>query len=371
VAHIVIDSCAGRECGGEALEAAAIASLERVHQITVVGDESEITLALQKIAHDAEHLRVVHAGDRIDPELDLRTALAKAPRSSVAVGMELLARDPSAIFISAGGPGAIVATALQTLKPIPSVTRAALAAVYPTLRPHGPASDPFALLLDVGATVQCTSDDLVAFAAMGAAYAAKISRIDRPRVALLSNGTSTSSAPPRVRDAHVQLQRGAAGFEYIGCLRADHVTSGDADVIVTDGFTGDVLLRTLEGIAATGEALIQRAAERIQWRVGVKMLETGLTAVREFTDWENYGGAPLLGLDRAVVVTQANSGRRAFLNAIRLGAKIDRLQVLAAVADGVAALRSNLGPRSDSSPRSDSGPRSDCAPRGDSETPTP
>ena len=113
MAHIVIDSCAGRECGGEALEAAAIASLERVHQITVVGDESEVTLALQKIAHDAEHLRVVHAGDRIDPELELRAALLKAPRSSVAVGMELLARDPAAIFVSAGGPGAIVATALQ------------------------------------------------------------------------------------------------------------------------------------------------------------------------------------------------------------------------------------------------------------------
>lgn len=343
MAHIVIDSCAGRECGGEALEAAAIASLERVHQISVVGDESEITLALQKIAHDAEHLRVVHAGDRIDPDLDLRTALARAPRSSVAVGMELLARDPAAIFVSAGGPGAIVATALQTLQRIPSVSRAALAAVYPTLRPHGPASDPFALLLDVGATVQCTSDDLVTFAAMGAAYASKISRIDRPRVALLSNGTSTSTAPPRIRDAHLRLQRASADFEYIGCLRADHVTSGDADVIVTDGFTGDVLLRTLEGVAATGEALIQRAAERIQWRVGVKMLETGLTAVREFTDWENYGGAPLLGLDRAVVVTQANSGRRAFLNAIRLGAKIDRLQVLQAVAAGVAKLRGATG----------------------------
>ncbi len=346
MAHIVIDSCpgagAGRECSGEALEAAAIASLERLHQITVVGDESEITLALQRIAHDAEHLRVVHAADRIDPEQDLRTALARAPRSSVVVGMELLARDPAAIFVSAGGPGAIVTAALATLQRIPSVSRAALAAVYPTLRPHGPASDPFALLLDVGATVSCTSDDLVTFAAMGAAYAAKISRLERPRVALLSNGASTSSAPQRIRDAHRQLQHSQPGFEYIGCLRADHVTSGDADVVVTDGFTGDVLLRTLEGIAATAEALIQRAAERIQWRVGVRMLADGITAVREFTDWENYGGAPLLGLDRAVIVTQANSGRRAFLNAIRLGAKIDRLQVLDAVAAGVAAMRSKL-----------------------------
>lgn len=337
MAHIVIDTCAGREAGAEALEAAAIASMELGHQITVVGDESEITGALARIAHDAEHLRVAHARDRVDPEQDLRAALAA--RTSITVGLELLARDPAAIFISAGPPALIVAAARRILNRIPSVGRAALAAVYPTLRPHGPASDPFALLLDVGATVQCTSEDLVAFAAMGAAYVAKISRIDRPRVALLSNGTAGSGAPSRVRDAHRRLLQGAPGFEYVGCLRADHVTSGDADVIVTDGFSGDVLLRTLEGIAATGELLIKRAAERFQWRLGVQMLGDGIAAIREFTDWENYGGAPLLGLDRAVIVTQANSGRRAFLNAIRLGAKIDRLAVLAAVAEGVAALR--------------------------------
>lgn len=338
MAHIVIDTCGGREGGAEALEAAAIASLELDHQLTLVGDEAALTGRLARIAHDAERLRVVHAGDPVDPEQPLRLALAA--RSSVTVGLQLLARDPGAVFISAGPPALLVAAARSTLGRIPSVGRAALAAVYPTLRPHGPASDPFALLLDVGATVQCSSEDLVTFAAMGAAYAAKISSIERPRVALLSNGAATGGAPPRVRDAHRRLLQGPPGFEYVGCLRADHVTSGDADVIVTDGFTGDVLLRTLEGVAATGELLIKRAAERFQWRLGVQMLGDGIAAIREFTDWENYGGAPLLGIDRAVIVTQANSGRRAFLNAIRLGAKIDRLKVLEAVADGVAALRS-------------------------------
>jgi glycerol-3-phosphate acyltransferase PlsX len=344
VAHIVIDTGGGREGGLEALEAAALASLDRDHQITVVGDESSVTAALQRIAHDAEHLRVAHAPDRVDLERSPQEALAAAPRTSIAVGLELLVRDPKAIFVSAGAPGLLVAAATRALGRLPDAGRVALAAVYPTLRPHGPASDPFALLLDVGATVQSSADDLVCFAAMGAAYAAKISRIDRPRVALLSNGAAGFSAPPRVRDAHRRLLAAPAGFEYVGCIRADHVTSGDADVIVTDGFTGDVLLRTLEGVAATGESLIKRAAERFQWRLGVQMLANGIAAIREFTDWENYGGAPLLGLDRAVIVAQANSGRRAFLNAIRLGAKIDRLQVLDAVAAGVAALRAQEPP---------------------------
>lgn len=343
MAHIVIDTCAGRDSGREALEAAAIASLELDHQISVVGDEAEVTAALAKIAHDAERLRVVHARDRCDPDLDPQEALSRSPRNSVVVGLELVARDPAGIFVSAGAAGLIVAAAQQQLGTIAGVGRAALAAVYPTLRPHGPVSDPFALLLDVGATTQCTSEDLVAFAAMGAAYNAKISRIDRPRVALLSNGAGLAGAPQRVRDAHRRLLQAPAGFEYVGPLRADHVTSGDADVIVTDGFTGDVLLRTLEGVAATGESLLRRAAEKFQWRIGVQMLGDGISAIREFTDWENYGGAPLLGVDRAVVVTQANSGRRAFLNAIRLGAKIDRLQVIAAVTEGVAALRAQEG----------------------------
>ena len=354
MAHIVLDTCAGRDGGREALEAAAIASLQLEHQITVVGDEAEITAALQKIAHDAERLRVAHARDRCDPDLDARDALIQGPRNSAVVGLELVARDPGAVFVSAGPPGLIVLAAQQILGRIRAVPNAALAAVYPTLRPHGPVSDLFALLLDVGATVECSADDLVTFAAMGAAYAARISRIDRPRVALLCNGPGIANAPVRVRDAHRRLlaptvssdaaeQAAPRDFEYVGCLRADHVTSGDADVIVTDGFTGDALLRTLEGVAATGESLLRRAAEKFQWRIGVQMLSDGITAIREFTDWENYGGAPLLGFDRAVVVTQANSGRRAFVNAIRLGAKIDRLQVLDGVAAGVAAFH-GLGP---------------------------
>jgi glycerol-3-phosphate acyltransferase PlsX len=346
VAHIVLDSCAGRDGGREALEAAAIASLQLEHQITVVGDEAEITAALQKIAHDAERLRVAHARDRCQPDLDAREALRQSPRSSAVVGLEIVARDPSAVFVSAGSPGIIVHAAQQILGRIDDVPHAALAAVYPTLRPHGPISDLFALLLDVGATVECDAADLVTFAVMGAAYAAKISRIDRPRVALLANGASVTLAPPRVQAAHQRLLTAASRpsgsepgtqFEYVGCIRADHVTTGDADVIVTDGFTGDILLRTLEGVAETGESLLRRAAEKFQWRIGVQMLSDGIPAIREFTDWENSGGAPLLGFDRAVVVTQANSGRRAFLNAVRLGIKIDRLQVIDAVRAGVAA----------------------------------
>ncbi len=339
---IVIDTCAGQKEGREALAAAAIASLNLDVQIVVVGDEDVITPALQGLAHDAERLRLVHAADRIPEHADPRDARKVAPRSSLAVGLDLTARDPEAIFVSAGPPSAIVAIALQTLGRLPSVSRAALAAVYPTLRHRGPNDDPFALLLDVGATIECRSEHLISFAAMGAAYSSKISSVERPRVGLLANGTSPAATPLRVREAHERLSSGALPFEYIGLMRGDQITHGEADVIVTDGFSGDVLVRTLEGVAASADALIQRAEARFKWRLGVQMLGGGIAKLREFTDWENYGGAPLLGLDRPVIVTQANSGCRAFVNAIRLGAKMQRLEVTAAVAGAVAEVAQSV-----------------------------
>ncbi len=335
---IVIDTTAGSEGGSEALAAAAIASLELDVQLVVVGDESAITDGLARLAHDAERMRVVHAPDPLDPGLDPHEALTRAPRSAIAVGLEITARDHDAIFVSAGHPGAIVHQALAALGRLPGVSRAALAAVYPTLRHRGPADDPFALLLDVGATLHCAAEHLITFAAMGAAYAGKISALERPRVGLLSNGPSPAGAPPRIRDAHERLRRGDLPFEYVGMLRGDHVTLGDADVVVTDGFTGDVLVRTLEGVAATAEALVRRADERFQWRMAMKALGGGLAKLRALTDWENYGGAPLLGVDRPVIVTQADSGRRAFVNAIRLGAKMQRLDVIDAVTAGALAV---------------------------------
>ncbi len=334
---IVIDTCAGEE--GSALEAAAIASLELGIQVVVVGDESEITEALNKIAHDAEHLSVLHAPDVLPEGVTTQTVDEVAPRSSLAVGLAYTASQEDAVFISAGRPSILLHYATQSLDRIASVGRLALAAVYPTLQYRGPNDDPFALLLDVGATAHCTGDHLVTFAAMGAAYASKISGVERPRVALLSNGRSVRSAPLSVQDADLRLQRHKLDFDYIGTIRGDQITVGEADVIVTNGFTGDVVVRTLEGVAATAEALLKKAQNRFQWRLGMSILGGGISRLREFTNWENYGGAPLLGVRQPVIVTQANSGTRAFLNAIRLGAKIVRLEVIESIGVGVAALR--------------------------------
>jgi glycerol-3-phosphate acyltransferase PlsX len=344
VRSITIDCTAGVGDGEEAIAAAALASLEvdlEEAQVVLVGDETDITESLKEHAHDAERVRVLHAPDRVDRAGSARAAVASAPRSSISVGLAFTGARPDRAFISAGHPGLIVLEAQRHLDRIPSVQRSALAAVYPTLRHRGATHDPFALLLDIGATVHCNADDLVCFSAMGEAYARKVSVVERPKVGLLSNASSLEATPRRIQEAHTRLRRlaGPLDIEFVGCVRGDQVTLGNADVVVTDGFTGDVVVRTLEGAVATAVELLERAEERFRWRLGVSMLGGPFERLRELTDWENYGGAPLLGFTQPVIVTQSNSHRRAFFNAIRLAAKLDRTGVMQAVAESVSTLR--------------------------------
>ena len=323
---IVIDVASGTDDGASALEAAAIASLELDGdlQFVCVGDDAEVTRRLRGLAHDAERLRVVHAPHIADRSLPLAEAIARAPESTVDVGLAHVADEPGAAFVTAGHPGVIVDRARHRLGALPGVPRPALAAVVPTLRHRGHARDPFALLLDVGAQSDATSDDLVAWARMGALYVRAIAKVDRPRVALLSNASTLAGAPDRVRAAHARLDALGDAVEHLDPIRADRIFAGDADVIVSDGFTGDVVVRSLEGLAKTAESVLEMAKARFRWRMGVSMLANGLEQLRGLANWENYGGAPLLGLDRTVIVTQRNSGQRAFVNAIRLAAKVER-----------------------------------------------
>lgn len=309
---VVVDGCGGADGGRAALEAAALASLDLDLYLAVVGDESDLTEALADLAHDAERLRVIHA-------------LSEGSNSSIRAGLRYVARTPGASFVSAGEPGEIVAAGRAELPPL--VESPALAAVIPTLRHRGDHDDPLALLLDVGATARASERDLVRYALMGAAYSRLISKNDRPTVALLSHTRTTDGAAPEVAEAARSLAGLDAGLEFIGLIRANEIPLGAADVVVAEGLAGNVVIRTLEGVASTAEALLRRARRRFMARVGVSMLGDGVERLRAMADWENYGGAPLLGFDRTVIVTQEEAGRNALFNAIRLAAKVERLGV--------------------------------------------
>lgn len=334
---IVIDANGAAEEGLAAVEAAATATLDLDLDVALVGDEAALTRALRDVPHDAERLLVVHAPDALATELSTADALALAPQSSMRAGLELVARTEGAAFVTAGHPGALVELALRTLGRLPNVPRVGMAAVVPTLRHRGAHDDPFALLLDIGATVRCDGPALAALARMGAAYAAAISTNDSPTVALLSNRSTAEASPAAIRNADALLRAAGGPFSYLGVITADLVLNGDADVIVTDGYSGQLFVRSLEGVAALAEQLLSRARDRFRWRIGVSMLGAGIDHLRELTNWEHYGGAPLLGVDRTVIVTQTNARYTALANAVRLAAKVERLGVLDGIAGSLGA----------------------------------
>jgi glycerol-3-phosphate acyltransferase PlsX len=248
-------------------------------------------------------------------------ALAGKPEASILVAARLVARGDADALVSAGNTGACVLACARHFKLIEGVRRAALAAVFPTEMRRGEKDDPFSLILDVGATLDATPDDLVGFALMGAAYAARISKNPRPRVALLSNGSEAGKGPREVVEAH-QLLLAHTGLNFIGNVEGVDIPRGTADVVVCSGFVGNVVVKMLEGVSETVLGLARYAyKEKLLWRAALGMLSGGISRLKEITDWQEYGGAPLLGFDKLFIKAHGRSGAHAVENAIKVAAK--------------------------------------------------
>ena len=248
-------------------------------------------------------------------------ALEAKPDSSIIVAARLVASGQAEALVSAGNTGASVMACSRAWKRLPGVRRAALAAVYPTEMRRGEKDDPFSLILDVGATLDVSAEDLVGFALMGSAYASRVSRNERPRVALLSNGSEAGKGPPSIVEAH-RLLADSPEINFVGNVEGVDIPRGTADVVVCSGFVGNVVLKMLEGVSETIVRLAGYAyKERLVWRAGLMMLSGGISRLKEVTDWEQYGGAPLLGLDRLFIKAHGRSKARAITNACKVAAK--------------------------------------------------
>jgi glycerol-3-phosphate acyltransferase PlsX len=248
-------------------------------------------------------------------------ALDAKPDASVIVAARLVRDGEADAMVSAGNTGAGVLACARTFTLIPGVRRAALATVYPTAVGRGEKNDPFSLILDVGATVDASADDLVAFAVMGSAYARIISKNENPTVALLSNGTEAQKGPARVVEANQKLQH-LPGLRFIGNVEGVDIPKGTADVVVCDGIVGNVCLKMLEGVSETVIELARYAyKEKLLWRAGLAMLSSGIERIKEVTDWEQYGGAPILGFDRLFIKAHGRSKSRAITNAGKVAAR--------------------------------------------------
>jgi len=319
---VVVDAMGGDHAPDEIVRGVAQLSLDAPHiQTVLVGDAARVGAALVRTRHDAERISIHHAGSAVRMDEKPGEALSDRSDCSILVAAKLVADGQGDALVSAGNTGASVLACSRLWKRIPGVRRAPLCAVYPTEMRRGEKDDPFSLMLDVGATLEVTADDLVAFALMGSAYASRISKNSRPRVALLSNGAEAGKGPPEIVEAHRLLSQSTA-LNFVGNVEGVDIPRGTADVVVCSGFVGNVVLKMLEGVSETVVRLASYAyKEKLLWRAGLMMLSGGFKRLKEITDWEQYGGAPVLGFDKLFIKAHGRSKARAITNACKVAAK--------------------------------------------------
>jgi len=335
---VALDAMGGDHGLESTVAGAARLSLESSPvRVLLVGDAPAITEALGSHPHNPDWIQVVHApGGAVGMGDSPRKALAAAPDCSINVAARMVQAGEADALVSAGNTGATILAASNHFKRLPGVRRAALAAVYPTEQRHGPKGDPFALMLDVGATLDASAEELVGFAVMGSAYARIISDNESPKVALLSNGTEPNKGPKDIVEANALLSK-LPGINFHGNVEGLDIPRGTVDVVVCSGFLGNVVLKMLEGVSEVVSDIARDAyARKFLWKLGLTMLSQGLQQLRRMTDWKQYGGAPLLGFDKVVIKAHGRSNARAIRNAVKVAAKAVERDLAGQIERGLA-----------------------------------
>ncbi len=334
---IAVDAMGGDHAPDEVVKGVAQVSLATEIECVLVGDENRIQAVLEGVSYNPEHISILHVRDSIGMSEEPREAVKRRDTSLVA-GVRAVAEGRADAMVSAGNTGACVLACAKHFRLLKGIRRAALASVYPRQREHA-TQDALALLLDVGATVRCEAEELVQFAVMGSAYARRISKVSSPAVGLLNMGAEATKGGDTLVEAYHRLHE-LRGINFVGNLEGNDLVRGRADVIVCEGFVGNVALKLIEGVSEVLYDITSAAAERrLAWRLGLRLLSRGIERLRALTDYTQYGGSPILGFEHLFIKCHGRSQARAIGNAVKVAAKAVRDRVPSEIADGVAASR--------------------------------
>jgi glycerol-3-phosphate acyltransferase PlsX len=327
---IAVDAMGGDAAPAHIVDGALAAARHFDLGVTLVGPLPALELELARhIGADRDRVRLVDAGARIEMTEAPAAALRRKPRASIRVAAELVARGDAHALFSAGHTGASVMAAHAAFGMLPGVDRPALAATIPTRqRP--------AVLLDVGASLECRPSHLLQFAVMGSIYVRVAFGIDSPRVAVLSIGEEETKGNELTREAHRLLK--ASPLAFIGNIEARDVYSGAADVIVCDGFTGNVALKISEGLIEVAEELLrEELSSTLTARVGSMLTLRALRHFRRRVDYSEYGGAPLLGVAGIAIIGHGRSSAKAVRNAVAMAYRFAADHFIERVEQNIAA----------------------------------
>lgn len=305
---VILDGMGGDHAPRATVEG-ALAAARRGVEVLVVGDGPTLEAELGRLGGGHHLLKVVHAEDSIPMgEHSAREAISRKG-SSIYVGMEALKRGEAGAFVSLGNTGAVLAVAFVVLGRLPGVERPALAVMVP--RPGTPV-----LLLDVGANAEARVSHLVQFAHLGTVYMRHVQGVAKPSVGLLNIGEERTKGSPFTIEVHEALLE-ARGLDFIGNVEGGEIAQGTADVVVTDGFTGNVALKLLEGTVAMMFAELSKAVRRSPIsKLGGLLIKPQLGRIQTEFDYRRYGGVPLLGVDGIVMVGHGRSDARAVEGAV-------------------------------------------------------
>jgi len=318
--RIAIDAMGGDDAPNAIVKGVSKIIKDSPIQVLMFGDENEINPLMEKYKISTDQVQVIHCEDYIGMDESPKLAIEKKPEASILRAAQAVAGGKADALVSAGSTGSVVLAAAKNIPRIMGVRRTAIATVYPTMNELG-RDDRLALILDVGANVHSSAEELVQFAIMGAAYVSDIRGIKDPSTALLNIGEESTKGGEIMQDAYKMLET-TSGINFVGNIEGKDLLRGTVDVVVTEGFVGNIVIKTLEGAAQTLSNLGKMAFKaKIVWRIGMIMLRKGLSMLKEVTDYSEYGGAPLLGFEKIVIISHGRSNAKAIANAIKLASK--------------------------------------------------
>ncbi len=325
---IVVDAMGSDSHPQPDVEGAVWAAREHDVEIILVGKQNVVEPELAK--HDLSGLDIsfVHASEVIEMKEHPAAAAKSKKDSSMVVGMRMLKKGDVDAFVSVGNSGGVLAVALLYLGRIKGVKRPALSAVFPTRTGN-------CFLLDVGANTDCKPMYLLQFAIMGSVYAERVLGITNPRVAIVSNGEEEGKGNSLVQETYPLLK--ASGLNFVGNAEGKDIAAGLADVIVTDGFTGNVVVKFAEGVAGFMFDLIKEGIlSSPVTKLGGLLAQPAFTQIKKRLDYREYGGVPLLGVDGTVIMGHGRSDSLAIKNAIRAAKQAVEEGTIEAIRDVIA-----------------------------------
>lgn len=332
-ARIAVDAMGGDE--GLAVMLAGVARARRRFEgmrFLLVGDEARIREGLAKHPNLTAASEIVHAPDVISGDDKPSQAIRRAKTTSMGVAIDLVKQGRAAAAVSSGNTGALMAMAKLSLRMLPGIDRPALAAMLPSL------GDTDTVMLDLGANTECDARNLVQFAVMGAAWARTTLDLESPRVALLNIGTEALKGTDEVREAAAALKAAThLPMTFSGFIEGDRLSRGHVDVVVCDGFSGNIALKTAEGTARFVGDLLKRAfRSSVRSKIGFLISKPATELLRDHLDPNNHNGAVFLGLNGLVVKSHGGATELGVAHAIGVAAKMVRDDLLNRIKDDLA-----------------------------------